>query len=106
MDYFSTIIETTLNSFDIPFCISVNVLTYIIIKALDDLNGDKAVSTWTKRAVTVFSVLVISLFYYLTGCDVKLVVNSAILAPVSWNWIIKPICDKLGVDYKKDDYED
>lgn len=102
MDYsiFIDSIQTTLNSFDFSFCIAVNVLTYIIIKIIDDLNGDKSVSTWGKRIALLISVSLVSVIYYNIGIDLKLLTNSVILAPVFWSWVIKPICKLLKIDYK------
>ena len=47
--------------------------------------------------------IVISIAYYITGSNPKLIINSVILAPVFWSWIGKPICDKLNIGYRKDD---
>ena len=47
----NNIITTIVSSFDFAYCISVNVLTYLIIKIIDSLNGNKTVSTWSKRIV-------------------------------------------------------
>jgi len=33
--------------------------------------------------------------------DLKLIINSSILAPVFWSWIIKPICKHYKLDYKQ-----
>lgn len=96
------IVDTTLQSFDVGFCVAVNVLTYLVITLIDSFNGDKVVSTWIKRLVMVSSVLVIAVAYYLMHEDTKLILNSAILAPVFWSWIGRPICDKLGINYKKE----
>jgi len=101
MELLENIIQTTVNSFDFSFCIAVNVLTYCIVKYIDELNGDKKVNTWTKRIVLFCSIVVISVIYYLTGSDLKLVANSAILAPVFWSWIFKPICKYFNIDYKQ-----
>ena len=48
-------------------------------------------------------VICISIAYYIIGSNPKLIINSAILAPVFWSWIGKPICNKLNIDYRKDD---
>ena len=48
------------------------------------------------------TVITISIAYYITGNNPKLIINSAILAPVFWSWIGKPICDKLNIGYHKD----
>ena len=102
MEYISQIINTTIESFDFSFCVAVNILTYLIIKLIDELNGSCQVSTWTKRGVMLIAVIVISIAYYVTGNNPKLIINSAILAPVFWSWIGKPICDKLNIGYRKD----
>ena len=103
MEYISQIINTTIESFDFGFCVAVNVLTYLIIKLIDELNGSRKVTTWTKRSVMLIIVVVISITYYVTGSNPKLIINSAILAPVFWSWIGKPICDKFNIGYRKDD---
>ena len=93
-------IQTTLSSFDFSYCISVNVLTYLIIKIIDELNGKKDVSTWSKRIILLVVILSTGVLYNLIGCDNKILLNSAILAPVFWSWIIKPICKYFKIDYK------
>ena len=103
MEYISQIINTTIESFDFGFCVAVNILTYLIIKLIDELNGSRKVATWTKRVVMLIAVIVISIAYYFTGNNPKLIINSAILAPVFWSWIGKPVCDKLNIGYRKDD---
>lgn len=103
MEYISQIINTTIESFDFSFCIAVNILTYLIIKLIDELNGSRKVETWTKRCIMLIVVICISIAYYIIGSNPKLIINSAILAPVFWSWIGKPICNKLNIDYRKDD---
>ena len=102
MEYISQIINTTIESFDFSFCVAVNILTYLIIKLIDELNGSHKVTTWTKRLVMLITVITISIAYYITGNNPKLIINSAILAPVFWSWIGKPICDKFNIGYRKD----
>jgi len=103
METLQQIIDTTLSSFDFGYCLIVNVLTYLVIKFIDELNKEKEVSIWTKRGVLLASILLIGGIYYLIGNDVKLLINSAILAPISWSIIFKPICKMLKIDYKKID---
>ena len=102
MEYISQIINTTIESFDFGFCVAVNILTYLIIKLIDELNGSRKVATWTKRSIMLIVVITISIAYYTIGSNPKLIINSAILAPVFWSWIGKPICDKLNIGYRKD----
>ncbi len=101
MEFLNSIIETTINSFDFTYCIIVNILTYIIIKLLDEANGEKQLSIWSKRLVMFISVIVVGIVYAIIGTDLKLMFNSAILAPVFWSWVMKPICVKLDIDYKQ-----
>lgn len=68
---------------------------------MDELNGDKPVPVLVKRCVLVMSVLVVGTVYLLLGnYDKVILFNSAILSPVFWSWIAKPIINKLGIDYK------
>ena len=100
MEILSNTIQTTLESFDFAFCITVNVLTYLIIRLTHDRNGHKDLTTWSKRLVLLLVILSMGVLYYLLGNDTKAILNSAILAPVFWSWIMKPICKYFKVDYK------
>ena len=93
-------ITTVISSFDFAYCIIVNILTYLIIKLIDSLNGKKVISTWSKRIVLLVVILSTGVLYNKIGCDSKILLNSAILAPVFWSWIIKPICKYFRIDYK------
>lgn len=103
MEYFDQIITTTIESFDFSFCIAVNIGTYVAIKAIDEINGTKIVPTIVKRLVFILITIILGLTDYLAGRDITLIVNSAILSPVFWSWIGKPICVKLGLDYRKNE---
>lgn len=94
------IIQTTLNSFDFSYCIIVNIATYIIIKVVDEIDP-KPLSVWYKRLILLITILSTGVVYYLSGNDNKTILNSAILAPVFWSWVMKPLCKKLNVDYKQ-----
>lgn len=102
MDKFIDIIVSgILNNFDFGFMFIVNVLTYIIIKVIDSFNGDNKVPTWQKRCVLVISIATMAGIYITAGYDnAIMLVNSAILAPVFWSWVVSPILKKLGVGYK------
>lgn len=95
------IINILINNFDYPYMFSINILTYLIIKLLDNLNGDELPSFLTKRIVLIINVIIITLVYVLIGYDNKIIlVNSAIAAPIFWSWILRPICIKFGIGYK------
>jgi hypothetical protein len=102
MDKFiDVIVDGILSNFDFGFMFIVNVLTYIIIKVIDYFNGDNKVPTWQKRCVLIISIVAMIGIYIAAGYDnTIMLVNSAILAPVFWSWVVSPILKKLGVGYK------
>lgn len=102
MDVINNVINALISQFDFTYCVIVNVMTYLIINFMIKVSGGNIVVP-IKRMVLLFSIIVIAAIYYFIGSDVKVLVNSAILAPVSWSWIFKPIANKLGWDYKQID---
>lgn len=102
MDVINDIINALISQFDFTYCVIVNIMTYLIINFMIKVAGGNVVVP-IKRIVLLFSIIVIAAIYYFLGTDIKVLVNSAILAPVSWSWIFKPIANKLGWDYKQID---
>ena len=102
MDVINNIINALISQFDFTYCVIVNIMTYLIINFMIKIAGGNVVIP-IKRIVLLFSIIVIAAIYYFLGTDIKVLVNSAILAPVSWSWIFKPIANKLGWDYKQID---
>lgn len=96
------IIQLTHN-FDFALMLVINVLTYTIIKIVDEINKEKIVTTWQKRIIFVVVSTIVGIVYYIIG-DIKpsIILNSIIIAPVAWSWLAKPIAKKFGIDYKKD----
>lgn len=99
MDIIEDVIRNLTTSFDFSYCIVVNVLTYLLVTCLIDIVRGNITRT-TKRVLLLVSMAAVGIVYYLIGTDIKLIVNSAIIAPVSWSWIIKPVLAKFGYDYK------
>lgn len=100
------IINILLDSFDIAYMFAVNVLTYIVIKMIDELNGEKAVPVWQKRMVAVICGLLLGLLIYAgNGYEfTPKIVYSFILSLVTWDTVFKPIVKYFKhLDYKKDD---
>lgn len=102
----SNIINNTLSSFDIPFCITVNIATYITVSVINELKRNTKLTTWNKRLIFLAVSIIIATIYCLSGSDYRTVLNSIILAPVSWSWIFKPICAKLKIDYNSKEVAD
>ena len=99
MEYLEQIINTTLNSFDFAYCFIVNVFTYLVIKYTDELTP-KPLSIWKKRLILLIIILSTGVVYSILGNDLTKVLNSAVLAPVFWSWIMKPLCKVFNIDYK------
>lgn len=96
-------IDNILSNFDFTYCFIVNILTYLIIKEIDRINKQRKVKTWIKRVVLLAVILLTGVLYWFLDKDLELIINSAILAPVAWSWLFKPLCTKLGIDYNKID---
>lgn len=97
-------IKLVLDNFDFVYMIVVNVLTYLIIKGFDAVNGVKKVPTIIKRLCLVAAIVIVLIAYDIIGYENKLIlVNSTILAPIFWSWIAKPILNKFGLAYKNVD---
>ena len=92
------LVEHLITSFDFGYCLIINILTYMIIKAIN-----KTITKWQKRLILLGSIIVIGTIYYLIGADSRVLINSSILAPVSWSWIFKPLAVYFKMDYMKND---
>lgn len=104
MEYIQEIIDNIIANFDFAYMLIVNILTYGVIKLIDYLNKDKNVSTLIKRVVLVCCIIVITLVYVLIGYeDYKILLNSAIAAPVFYSWVLRPILKKFKIGYKEFD---
>lgn len=104
MELIEKLLDLIVSNFDFSYMITINVLTYIIIKGLDYLNKDKNVKTITKRIVLVISIIIVTVSYILTDYqDYTVLINSAICAPVFYSWVLRPILIKCNIGYKKYD---
>lgn len=93
------VVNKTLESFDFPFCIIVNIATYLAIKLYTDYKKKSQISTRNKRLIFLVISIITAVIYYAIGSDSKTIFNSFILAPVSWSWIFKPVCEKFNIGY-------
>lgn len=97
------VIHIIFTNFDIAYIVSINVLTYSIIKIVDYFNGKKKVPCGLKRLILLICTIVLAIIYKLsTDITNYVLLNSSICAPVIYSWIIKPIIEKIGVGYKKE----
>lgn len=99
------IIDLIINSFDFGYMFSVNILTYLVIKAIDQINGeDVSVPTWTKRIVAVLCGLLLGGIIYINEGYNNMLLYSFIASLVSWDTIFKPVIKYFKqLDYNKDE---
>lgn len=96
------IINQIISNFDFAYMFVVNILTYILIKIIDWANGNKIVPIWQKRLLLIISIIIVACVYTFVGYDNKIIlVNSSIIAPIAWSWVLRPIFIKLGAGYKQ-----
>ena len=96
------IFDIVLSSFDFGYALSVNILTYLCIKLIDSVNGDKAVPTWAKRIMAVICGVTLGSIIVSTQGFTNVIMYSFILSLVSWDVIFKPLLKY----FKNLDYND
>lgn len=99
----SQIINQIITNFDFVYMLVINIFTFTIIKTIDTINGDKAISSWTKRIVLLIAIVIVFIGYKINNYPNNIVlINSTIAAPVFWSWVLKPILNKFNINYNKD----
>ena len=99
--YTEQLFQYVATNFDFAFVISINVVAYLIITLVGYITKKK-VSKGIKIGITIVtSILLFLLYGGITDCNKEVLLNSSILAPVAWDWIIKPLCNLIKIDYKE-----
>lgn len=95
------IINYTILNFNFGIIISINVLAYLVIQLIGYF-AKKKINKGVKIVVTcVCSICMFLLYGEISDIAKDVLVNSTIIAPISWDWIIKPIAKKLNIDYRE-----
>lgn len=98
------IYEILINNFDISYMLSINILTYMIIKFIDFLNGEKKLKLIYKRLVLILSTIVCCIIYhFVTDLETRVLINSTIAAPVFYSWAMKPLLKKIKLQYNTEE---
>lgn len=96
------IFDIVITSFDFGYTLSVNILTYLIIKLIDSTNGDRVVKTWMKRLIaTLCGITLATVIFSIQGYS-NIILYSFILSLVSWDVVFKPLLKY----FKNLDYND
>ena len=95
------ILSQLISNYNFTFILSINIISYLIISLLSKkIIAKKGI----KILITVLvSIAMAILYHFISDTSTEVLINSAILAPLAWDWVFKPILNKLGIDYKKDE---
>ena len=101
--YSEQLFQYVATNFNFAFVISINVIAYLIITLIGYLTK-KEVTKAIKICITIgVSIALFFLYGGITDISKDVLLNSSILAPVAWDWVIKPLCKWIRIDYKDDD---
>lgn len=104
MEFVLDFVKDVLSRFDFAYMFVVNLVTYLVIKMVDELNGDKTVPTWGKRTIAVTLGFILGIVACVLGADRTVIFYSFFVSLVSWDTVFKPILKILGdkIDYRKE----
>lgn len=98
------IIDQVINNFDIAYMLSINILTYLVIKVIDYFNKYEKVKLIIKRLVLIICTIICCVIYKLFTCiDTQILINSTIAAPVFYSWVMKPFLQRINIGYRNYD---
>lgn len=101
--YTEQLFQYVATNFDFAFVISINVVAYLIITLIGYITK-KEVNKAIKIGITIgVSIILFFLYGGITDVNKEVLLNSSILAPVSWDWVIKPLCKWIKIDYKQEE---
>ena len=101
--YSEQLFQYVATNFNFAFVISINVIAYLIITLIGYLTK-KEVTKAIKICITIgVSIALFFLYGGITDINKDILLNSSILAPVAWDWVIKPLCKWIKIDYKDND---
>ena len=70
------IINQLIYNFDFALILIINIITYFIIKIIDELDGDKIPTTWQKRFVFLIVAIIMGILYkYITDIHTNIIIN-------------------------------
>lgn len=95
------ILSQLISNYNFTFILSINIISYLFIQLF---NKNSIAKKGIKILITVLVAIAMAILYhFISDTSTEVLINSAILAPLAWDWVFKPILNKLGIDYKKDE---
>ena len=94
------LISQLISNYNFNLILSINIISYLIIQLLHK-------SMFTPKGIKILITIIVSIamgiiYYFISDISTEVLINSVILAPLAWDWVFKPILNKLGIDYKND----
>lgn len=94
------LISQVISNYNFNLILSINIISYLIIQLLHKI-------MFTPKGIKILITIVVSiaagiLYHFISDTSTEVLVNSVILAPLAWDWVFKPILNKIGIDYKED----
>lgn len=97
-----TLFEKLFEAFSLEYMFSVIAASYLIIKLVDALNGEKVVPTWLRRLITcLVGVVLFVVFVKFTDTTIQCLMASFFSAVFIYDTAIKVIIRKFNMDYRK-----
>ena len=94
--------EKLFDIFSLEYMFSVIIASYLVIKLVDVINGEKVVPTWMKRVITfIVGVIFFVVFMKFTDETVQCLMASFFSAVFVYDTAIKVIIRKFNIDYRK-----
>lgn len=88
--------------FSLEYMFSVIVASYLTIKLVDVLNGERVVPSWMKRGITcLIGAILFVVFKKFTDVTVECLIASFFSAVFVYDTAIKVIIKKLNIGYRK-----
>lgn len=96
------LVLNVISSISVIYILSVNVLTYEIIKLIEIINKAKKLSKLFKMIIAFISGIIIAIIMICTKTlTIDVAIYSFIISLLSWDYIFKHVVKKLNKDYKK-----
>lgn len=96
------LLSQLISNYNFNLILSINIISYLIIQLLHKI-------MFTPKGIKILITIIVSiavgiLYHFISDISIEVLVNSVILAPLAWDWVFKPILNKIGIDYKEEDY--
>ena len=96
------LVLNVISSISVIYILSVNVLTYEIIKLIEIINKAKNLSKLFKMLIAFISGIIIAIVMIFTKTlTIDVAIYSFIISLLSWDYIFKHVVKKLNKNYKK-----